>query len=76
MKKTSLKRGQLLSYSVIIKLPGSVQNKILQVQICLSELHPEYMPLNKWNHGFAWVELDNNGKDYQFHNKRIYKGIS
>ena len=41
---------------------------------CLSELHPEYMPLNKWNHGFAWVELDNNGKDYQFHNKRIYKG--
>lgn len=41
---------------------------------CLSELHPEYMPLNKWNHGFAWVELDDNGKDYQFHNKRIYKG--
>lgn len=23
---------------------------------CLSELHPEYMPLNKWNHGFAIVE--------------------
>jgi predicted phosphodiesterase len=41
---------------------------------CLSELNPDYMPLNKWNHGFAWVELDDNGKDYIFHNKRIYKG--
>jgi len=41
---------------------------------CLSELHPSYMPLNKWNHGYAWVELDENGTDYKFHNKRIYKG--
>lgn len=41
---------------------------------CLSELHPEYMPLNKWNHGFAWVDLSDNGKDYEFHNKRIYNG--
>jgi len=41
---------------------------------CLSELHPAYMPLNKWNHGYAWVELDANGVDYKFHNKRIYKG--
>lgn len=41
---------------------------------CLSELHPAYMPLNKWNHGFAYVELDDNGQDYQFFNKRIYKG--
>lgn len=41
---------------------------------CLSELHPSYMPLNKWNHGFAYVHLDDNGKDYQFFNKRIYKG--
>ena len=39
---------------------------------CLSELHPAYMPLNKWNHGFAMVELD--GKEFQFHNKRIYNG--
>lgn len=23
---------------------------------CLCKLHPEYMPLNKWNHGFAMVE--------------------
>lgn len=41
---------------------------------CLSELNPAYMPLNKWNHGFAMVELDENGKDYKFHNKRIFKG--
>jgi len=41
---------------------------------CLSELHPEYMPLNKWNHGFAFVELGKDGKSYQFHNKRIYNG--
>lgn len=39
---------------------------------CLSELHPLYMPLNKWNHGFAFVELD--GQDFQVQNKRIYKG--
>jgi len=41
---------------------------------CLSELHPMYMPLNKWNHGFGVVDLDSNGKDYEFRNKRIYKG--
>ena len=39
---------------------------------CLSELHPLYMPLNKWNHGFAFVEID--GDDFQVQNKRIYKG--
>jgi predicted phosphodiesterase len=39
---------------------------------CLSELHPMYMPLNKWNHGFAFIEID--GEDFQVQNKRIYKG--
>jgi predicted phosphodiesterase len=39
---------------------------------CLSELHPAYMPLNKWNHGFAMVEVD--GKEFQFRNKRIFNG--
>ena len=42
---------------------------------CLSELHPDYMPLNKWNHGFAFVDLDSNGTDFLFHNKTIHKGI-
>lgn len=41
---------------------------------CLCELHPQYMPLNKWNHGFAIVDLDSNGKNYEFRNKRILKG--
>jgi len=41
---------------------------------CLSELHPQYMPLNKWNHGFGEVDLDPNGEDFEFHNKRIFKG--
>lgn len=41
---------------------------------CLSELHPQYMPLNKWNHGFAEVDLDENGEDFEFRNKRIFKG--
>lgn len=40
---------------------------------CLSELHPDYMPLNKWNHGFAFIEVESNG-DFQVHNKRIHKG--
>lgn len=40
---------------------------------CLSELHPDYMPLNKWNHGFAFIEvLDDDS--FQVHNKRIHKG--
>lgn len=41
---------------------------------CLSELHPAYMPLNKWNHGCADLDLDANGEDFEFRNKRIYKG--
>ena len=41
---------------------------------CLCELHPAYMPLNKWNHGFAEVDLDSNGKDYEFRNYRIFNG--
>jgi predicted phosphodiesterase len=39
---------------------------------CLSELHPQYAPLNKWNWGFCLVDLDNTGFDVR--NKRIYKG--
>ena len=41
---------------------------------CMSELHPAYMPLNKWNHGFAIVDLDSNKEDFEFRNKRINKG--
>lgn len=41
---------------------------------CLCELHPEYMPINKWNHGFAFLELDTNGIDFRIENYRIRKG--
>ena len=40
---------------------------------CLSELHPDYMPLNKWNHGFAFIEVEQDGS-FQVQNKRIHKG--
>jgi hypothetical protein len=41
---------------------------------CLAELHPEYMPINSWNHGFCIIELDNDKESFRVHNKRIYKG--
>ena len=41
---------------------------------CLCELNPAYMPLNKWSHGFAIVDLNDNGKDFHVRNYRIYKG--
>lgn len=41
---------------------------------CLSELHPSYLPLNKWNHGFAVVELSDDGEGFEVFNKTIFKG--
>ena len=40
---------------------------------CLCELHPAYLPINKWNHGFAIVDVD--GDNFHVRNKRIHKGI-
>lgn len=40
---------------------------------CLCELHPNYAPLNKWNHGFAIIDID--GQNFEVRNKRIYKGV-
>lgn len=40
---------------------------------CLCELTPEYMPINKWNHGFAYIEFEKDG-DFRVYNKRIIKG--
>jgi len=39
---------------------------------CLCELHPAYLPINKWNHGFAIVDID--GQNFEVRNKNIYKG--
>lgn len=40
---------------------------------CLSDLHPEYMPLNKWNHGFADMVIDDENI-WTVHNYRMYQG--
>lgn len=39
---------------------------------CLAELHPQYAPINKWNHGFAIIDAAKDG--FEVRNKRIYKG--
>jgi hypothetical protein len=41
---------------------------------CLCELHPAYMPINSWNHGFTITELASNKIDFEVRNKSIYKG--
>jgi hypothetical protein len=37
-------------------------------------LNPLYMPVNKWNNGFAYVEHDIKTGEYHLHNLKIYKG--
>jgi len=39
---------------------------------CLCELHPHYMPINSWQHGFAVVE--NYGTDFMVRNLKIIDG--
>ncbi len=39
---------------------------------CLAMLHPQYAPINKWNHGFAMIDAAENG--FEVRNKRIFKG--
>lgn len=39
---------------------------------CLCDLAPEYMPVNKWSHGFCYIENDEDG--FNVDNKRIVKG--
>ena len=40
---------------------------------CLSNLHPDFMPSNQWNHGFGILEWDSD--DYfSFSNKKIIDG--
>lgn len=39
---------------------------------CLSELHPDYARVNRWNHGFATVEV--RGDQFTVSNKRIRNG--
>jgi predicted phosphodiesterase len=39
---------------------------------CLCELHPAYLPINKWNHGFSIVDIDN--QNFNVRNFTINKG--
>jgi hypothetical protein len=39
---------------------------------CLCGLHPEYNPINKWNHGFAYIDTE--GQEFEMSNMKIYKG--
>jgi predicted phosphodiesterase len=41
---------------------------------CLCGMNPHYMPINKWNHGFCYVEHDIKSGDYVLHNLKIIKG--
>lgn len=40
---------------------------------CLCELRPMYMPINKWNHGFAFVTVSEDG-GFEVDNLKIIKG--
>ncbi len=40
---------------------------------CLCDLHPRYMPLNKWNHGFLIVDIEPGGA-FSVRNFRILDG--
>ncbi len=41
---------------------------------CLCDLHPDYLPINQWNHGFAYIELSPSG-EYRVENKTIQNGV-
>lgn len=40
---------------------------------CLCELNPDYRPINKWNHGFAHVKVNEDG-NYKVFNYKIIEG--
>lgn len=41
---------------------------------CLCNLNPKYMPINAWNHGFGYNEVESNG-DFRFTNYTIINGV-
>jgi len=40
---------------------------------CLCEIHPQYMPINKWNYGFAYIQVFKDG-GFEVDNIKIIKG--
>jgi len=43
-------------------------------QGCLCGLWPQFARVNKWNHGFSYVDLDVNTGEYHLQNMKIIKG--
>ena len=43
-------------------------------QGCLCGMNPHYMPINRWNQGFSYIEHDIKSGDYMLHNHVIIKG--
>lgn len=41
---------------------------------CLCDLNPAYMPINDWNHGFTYVEVDPKTENYYVQQKTIVDG--
>jgi predicted phosphodiesterase len=54
---------------------NTIDNKVISCWStgALCDLHPAYAPLNKWNHGFAFVEVDKKGS-FEVSNLRIIDG--
>jgi predicted phosphodiesterase len=54
----------------------TMNNKLINVhsQGCLCEMNPMFMPINKWNLGFAYVDLNISTGEYVLENKKIVKG--
>jgi predicted phosphodiesterase len=51
----------------------TMNNRLINVhsQGCLCELHPMFMPINKWNLGFSYVELNIKTGEYYLDSKKI-----
>jgi predicted phosphodiesterase len=41
---------------------------------CLCDMHPEYAPLNNWNLGYAYVDIDQETGNFDVHNQKIING--
>jgi len=54
----------------------TMNNRLINVhsQGCLCEMNPMFMPVNKWNLGFSYVELNIKTGEYFLENKKIVKG--
>jgi predicted phosphodiesterase len=57
---------------IVRKLNGKVEGCYAVGALC--NLAPDYSPLNSWNHGFAIIEVDDNGY-FSVQNLKIIEGV-